>query len=68
MRNRQCCIAIHEPTGNRCRRCVGKRPFAQKFKLCSIHSKSVVLTLFAPDPETRERLAAGSWRNVRELR
>lgn len=64
----QRCIAFHQPTGDRCRRNVGKRPFAQEFKLCPTHSKSVVLTLFAPNPEVRDRLARGSWTNIKELR
>ena len=67
MRNRQRCIAIQQSTGDRCHRKVGKRGRAQEFRLCPTHSKSVVLTLFAPDPEVRERLARGTWTNLKEL-
>lgn len=68
MSQRQRCIAIHNPTGDRCRRNVSKNAFAEQYKLCRTHCKSVFLTLFAPDPAIRERLASSSWTNTKELR
>lgn len=61
------CIAFNTSTGERCRRPVGTRPFAQHVKLCATHSKSVWLTMIAPSLKDRSRLAYGRWTNVRQL-